>query len=149
MSHSAELSSDESHDFKGYSSVLELVAHVSFTDVICQTTYGDTRFAFKTHLFVLMNLVAERDVRSWKSSVPVLCDAVRCSRVTNLLRRTLGRTYLFPSNIKDVQDISQMACSAAQKQHLTLRLGAEANGNLDALASLISLQHTLVLYGKF
>lgn len=36
-----------SHDFKGYSSALELVTDVSFTDIVCQNMCGDICFTFK------------------------------------------------------------------------------------------------------
>lgn len=161
------------HDFKGYSFASELVADVSSADIFCQNIYGEICFTLRTPLFLLNKFSPEppspdHDIlpsafisvstenaallyMATCCSEPISCF---CYSVTNFLHHTFSKhflrvwIYLCPSNIelKDRQDISQMACNTAQKQYLTLCLGAEAIGNSDESASLISLQHALTAW---
>lgn len=82
--------------------------------------------------------------------IAVLSLFCTCYSMTNFLHFTVFKHFweCTPSSIelKDSQDISQMACNTAQKQYLTSCLGAKAIGNSDESATLISLQHALTVW---
>lgn len=59
------------HDFKGYSSALELVADVSSADTFCQNMHDEMCFTLKTPLFLLIILAHNLHHRSITSSLPL------------------------------------------------------------------------------
>lgn len=174
MSQSAELSSDESR-FTQLQRIQPCLrtCWLMFPALIyfVRNMYGEICFTSKTPLFLLMNFALNS--RHWSMTSCLLLPFWWAPKMLHCYVWPLAVLSLFcafatvwqtsfttlsSSTFESVslsapiqyrakrQDISQMACNTAQRQYLTLCLGAEAIGNSHESASLISLQIALTAW---
>lgn len=117
------------HDFKGYSSALELVADVPSADTFCQNMRGEMCFPWKTPLFLL--IISARNLHRWRMTSSsfylhlgewsvqgcslvwtCFCAFVWQTSISTLTFQALlrARVYPHPSNVslKDSHHISQV-----------------------------------------